>query len=336
MPAILGTRTVFPVLRRARKRASQRSRDGEEAAHTATASHSEHVLDKSRIGEHVAAQTASPKCTRPTTIVNTTSSTAGPTTDEAPAIATPAHHPQRRRRRLSRFPTALSTLSPHRARKAAVTPPPPPPAVDLPPEECPICHDPVGVPNPEGVTESLVQLQCGHRFGQTCIITWVIDSLNRDYLVNPSCPVCRRDIVHPCGHLIVPREPQLVAAALHENDHEEALDDNGAGHGDHDDHAEAEALSRHRRRGPVLSQVVVGAKAAVILSVVLARLASHVMARTIRLVRGRSGRARKSEQSLFLTDTSDEVQMMPPEGHCRICKKAAGERLEDDDEPQAE
>lgn len=75
---------------------------------------------------------------------------------------------------------------------------------------------------------------------------------------------------------------------------------------------------------------------AVILSVVLARLVSHAMTRTVRLVRGWPGRARKPEQSLFLTGTSDEVQMMPPEGHCRICKEAAGETLEDDDEPQAE
>ncbi|OTA67839.1 hypothetical protein K449DRAFT_185603 [Hypoxylon sp. EC38] len=73
-----------------------------------------------------------------------------------------------------------------------------------PPEECPICHDPVGLANPEGIVESWTKLHCGHKFGTHCIQTWLQESINRDQNTNPSCPICRTTAKHPCGHLISP------------------------------------------------------------------------------------------------------------------------------------
>ncbi|KAL7625388.1 hypothetical protein AAE478_004606 [Parahypoxylon ruwenzoriense] len=80
------------------------------------------------------------------------------------------------------------------------------PTAPVPPphEECPICHDPVGIPNPEGIIESWTKLHCGHKFGTHCIQTWLQESINRDEHTNPSCPICRSTAKHPCGHLISP------------------------------------------------------------------------------------------------------------------------------------
>ncbi|KAI1480220.1 hypothetical protein F4774DRAFT_87126 [Daldinia eschscholtzii] len=72
------------------------------------------------------------------------------------------------------------------------------------PEECPICHDPVGIANPEGIVEAWTKLHCGHKFGTHCIQTWLQESINRDPNINPSCPICRSTAKHPCGHLISP------------------------------------------------------------------------------------------------------------------------------------
>lgn len=74
-----------------------------------------------------------------------------------------------------------------------------------PPEACPICQDPVGLPNPEGIVEAWTSLGCGHRFGTVCIQTWLQDTLDRDQNSTPSCPVCRATAKHPgCGHAICP------------------------------------------------------------------------------------------------------------------------------------
>ncbi|KAI1322505.1 hypothetical protein F5Y16DRAFT_38323 [Xylariaceae sp. FL0255] len=70
----------------------------------------------------------------------------------------------------------------------------------VPPEECPICHDPVGILNPEGILESWVQLHCGHKFGSHCIQTWLQESAERDHNSSPCCPLCRTIAKHPCGH----------------------------------------------------------------------------------------------------------------------------------------
>lgn len=76
-------------------------------------------------------------------------------------------------------------------------------AKEPPPEECPICHDPVGVANPEGILESWVHLHCNHKFGTHCIQTWLEESAERDPHAIPSCPICRSAAKHPCGHPVV-------------------------------------------------------------------------------------------------------------------------------------
>jgi hypothetical protein len=73
-------------------------------------------------------------------------------------------------------------------------------------EVCSICHDAVGVVNPEGIVESWASLHCGHRFGSACLQTWLQESLERDQhsVLDPSCPVCRTEARHPtCGHAVV-------------------------------------------------------------------------------------------------------------------------------------
>ncbi|KAI1337503.1 hypothetical protein F5Y15DRAFT_156271 [Xylariaceae sp. FL0016] len=72
-------------------------------------------------------------------------------------------------------------------------------------EECPICHDLVGVANPEGIVEEWTSLHCGHRFGTHCIQTWLEESIVRDPNTSLSCPICRATAKHPCGHLVAPQ-----------------------------------------------------------------------------------------------------------------------------------
>ncbi|RWA04946.1 hypothetical protein EKO27_g10158 [Xylaria grammica] len=80
---------------------------------------------------------------------------------------------------------------------------------DPPLEECPICHDPVGVTNPEGILESWVHLHCNHKFGTNCIQTWLQESAERDPHSIPSCPICRTTAKHPCGHPVILPAPRL-------------------------------------------------------------------------------------------------------------------------------
>ncbi|KAK8035274.1 hypothetical protein PG993_010269 [Apiospora rasikravindrae] len=113
----------------------------------------------------------------------------------------PDSHPTTHRSKgdIISFKSAKSRVSMTKAKPA-----PPPP------EECPICQDPVGIPNPEGVTEAWTSLKCGHKFGTVCIQTWLQDSIDRDPNGTPSCPVCRAAAKHPgCGHAICP--PSLDA-----------------------------------------------------------------------------------------------------------------------------
>lgn len=65
---------------------------------------------------------------------------------------------------------------------------------------CPICQEPVGQPTPEGTTESWSQLPCGHKFGSHCIKHYL--GLVADD--RPSCPVCRQNATHACGHPVLP------------------------------------------------------------------------------------------------------------------------------------
>lgn len=83
-------------------------------------------------------------------------------------------------------------------------------------EECPICHDPVGAPNPEGTIESWNHLNCGHKFGDVCLQTWLQDSLDREDPTNPdpTCPICRSVAKHPdCGHPVC--KPPTIDMAWH-------------------------------------------------------------------------------------------------------------------------
>ncbi len=56
----------------------------------------------------------------------------------------------------------------------------------------------VGSPTPEGIVELWSTLPCGHRFGSYCIKTWL------GLTEQPSCPVCRREMAHACGHRCCP------------------------------------------------------------------------------------------------------------------------------------
>lgn len=71
-----------------------------------------------------------------------------------------------------------------------------PKPADKPP--CPICQEPVGTANPEGVTEGWSSLPCGHRFGSLCIKRWL------GMAEQACCPVCREDVCHACGHPVLP------------------------------------------------------------------------------------------------------------------------------------
>ena len=57
-------------------------------------------------------------------------------------------------------------------------------------EECPICFD--------VIHEYVCELDCGHGFCTKCIESWIINELQRtsqrESLVKPQCPICRRDI----------------------------------------------------------------------------------------------------------------------------------------------
>ncbi|KAK8065240.1 hypothetical protein PG997_011987 [Apiospora hydei] len=94
--------------------------------------------------------------------------------------AAPDSHPTTHRSKgdIISFKSAKS-----RASMTKTKPAPPPP------EECPICQDPVGIPNPEGITEAWTSLKCGHKFGTVCIQTWLQDSIDRDPNGTPSCPI---------------------------------------------------------------------------------------------------------------------------------------------------
>ncbi|KAI0471869.1 hypothetical protein GGR56DRAFT_95568 [Xylariaceae sp. FL0804] len=132
-------------------------------------------------------------------VLHTPAPESGPEPSLAAAAAAKNKHPVEVEK------AALSSSS--RSSSQSPSPVPAPPL-----EECPICHDPVGVANPEGVVEAWTGLHCGHRFGTACIQTWLQSSLAREPNANPSCPVCRATAKHPrCGHLVCPAPlPSLV------------------------------------------------------------------------------------------------------------------------------
>lgn len=67
---------------------------------------------------------------------------------------------------------------------------------------CPICHEPVGIENLEGVIEKWSVLPCGHHFGSHCIKTYLRVVANER--PGPCCPMCRQIAHHACGHPFLP------------------------------------------------------------------------------------------------------------------------------------
>ncbi len=68
-----------------------------------------------------------------------------------------------------------------------------------PTEPCSICHFIVGTKTPEDIVEAWAILPCGHRFGSYCVKVWLGMS------IDAVCPICRRKMVHACGHPTLPR-----------------------------------------------------------------------------------------------------------------------------------
>ncbi len=64
--------------------------------------------------------------------------------------------------------------------------------------KCPICQEMVGIETADGIVEAWSTIPCGHRFGSFCIKTWL------GLADQPACPICRRDMVHSCGHPVLP------------------------------------------------------------------------------------------------------------------------------------
>ncbi|KAK4104839.1 hypothetical protein N658DRAFT_191015 [Parathielavia hyrcaniae] len=66
---------------------------------------------------------------------------------------------------------------------------------------CPICQEPTGTRNPDGVIEGWSELPCGHRFGSYCIKRYLIIAADE----HPLCPICRQMAYHDvCGHPVLP------------------------------------------------------------------------------------------------------------------------------------
>ncbi|KAK4152947.1 Hus1-like protein-domain-containing protein [Chaetomidium leptoderma] len=66
---------------------------------------------------------------------------------------------------------------------------------------CPICQEPIGVRNAEGVKEGWSMLPCGHSFGSHCIKRYLGIAADE----HPLCPVCRHVAYYAaCGHPVLP------------------------------------------------------------------------------------------------------------------------------------
>jgi HUS1 checkpoint protein len=68
-------------------------------------------------------------------------------------------------------------------------------------QTCPICQEPTGTRNLEGIEEGWSMLPCGHRFGSYCIKRYLGIAADDQ----PLCPICRQIAYHdPCGHPVLP------------------------------------------------------------------------------------------------------------------------------------
>ena len=59
-------------------------------------------------------------------------------------------------------------------------------------KNCPICHDPMSVENPEGIKEDPIELTicCSQVIGRRCLKTWLREFVYGDML-RDTCPICR-------------------------------------------------------------------------------------------------------------------------------------------------
>jgi HUS1 checkpoint protein len=96
--------------------------------------------------------------------------------------------------------TVLARLD---SKKYAIRPSPKQPAttIEVEGEPCPICQEPVGTCNADGITEGWSMLPCGHRFGSYCIKRYLAIAADE----SPLCPMCRHVAYHDaCGHPVLP------------------------------------------------------------------------------------------------------------------------------------
>jgi len=76
-----------------------------------------------------------------------------------------------------------------------------PSTIQIEDKSCPICQEPVGTRNAEGIKEGWSMLPCGHRFGSHCIKRYL--GITADE--SPLCPMCRHVAYHDaCGHPVLP------------------------------------------------------------------------------------------------------------------------------------
>ena len=76
-----------------------------------------------------------------------------------------------------------------------------PSTIEIEGESCPICQEPVGTRNADGIKEGWSMLPCGHRFGSYCIKRYLAITADE----SPLCPMCRHVAYHDaCGHPVLP------------------------------------------------------------------------------------------------------------------------------------
>ncbi|KXJ93275.1 hypothetical protein Micbo1qcDRAFT_161257 [Microdochium bolleyi] len=329
MPPISGSRTSFPVLQRGRKRTTQ-FRAQEDTYEAMSPSQPRLSKQDSDIAVAVRADVAKggsdPSRVTATTLTSTTT-TSSPATAAAAAASTAAagspSHPGRRRR------PRYNTLNPLRLLRGTAADADAPPQPQPPLEECSICQDPVGVANPEGQIESMVQLHCGHRFGGRCIVTWIRDSFGAHYNTSPCCPVCRQEIAHACGHTLLESILRQPAPVSHNSPPVARGSSRGQTRQVAHHNGESGVSETHDGKSyrlSVLSKVIIPTKAAMIASRDLMRLAGTAAVYTYRLSRHMVKRSRDLNKVYAARPESPEtIQMVPPAGLCSICTQLESE-----------
>lgn len=82
-------------------------------------------------------------------------------------------------------------------------------------KDCPVCLDPIGAENLEGVTESAIKLVicCGQILGQLCLKKWLNEVNSHNQFIN-SCPMCRSEFSHAFIGKLFPGEEALTREAV--------------------------------------------------------------------------------------------------------------------------